>query len=156
MVYYLNIGTNLGNRQNNINHAIALIESRLGVVCKRSSIVESEAWGYESPNQFMNIGIAFESDIDAEEMLKTVKHIESILGSASHRTARGDYADRLIDIDIVAIDEISLSTPNITIPHSHLHERSFFLQPMCELNEDWKHPILGKTVKKLFLEISKE
>ncbi|MDO4511339.1 MAG: 2-amino-4-hydroxy-6-hydroxymethyldihydropteridine diphosphokinase [Bacteroidales bacterium] len=137
--YYLNIGTNLGNREQNQQSAItALSEGAERVVV--SDVVRSEPWGFASANEFLNVGIALDSPLEPHAMLEHIHKLEKELGSASHRDATGAYIDRLIDIDIMAIasddgTEITISTPTLTVPHPHLNTRPFFLTPYHQLKE---------------------
>ena len=144
MIYYLNIGSNMGDRRDNLYRAVVAIAAITGE-CAVSSIVESEPWGFESDNRFMNLGVSFDSDIEPQEMLDRIHDIERSLGSASHRDADGGYIDRLVDIDIVAIDDLVIDTPTLQVPHPHLPDRDFFLLPMTQLAPDWRHPITHLT-----------
>lgn len=114
-----------------------------------SHAVETEPWGFESSNRFLNVGIAFRSELEPEEILDRIQEIERSISTDSHRKADGGYADRVIDIDIVAIDELELSTPRLTLPHPHLAERRFFLEPMAEIAGMWRHPATGKTPREM-------
>ena len=148
MIYYLNIGSNMGDRRDNLYRAVvALAAGTSG--CAVSSIVESEPWGFESENRFMNVGISMVSDIAPHEMLDRIHDIERRLGSASHRDADGGYIDRLVDIDIVAIDDLVIDTPTLKVPHPHLPDRDFFLLPMAQLAPDWRHPVTGLTASQM-------
>ena len=148
MIYYLNIGSNIGNRRDNLYRAVVALAAGTGG-CAVSSIIESEPWGFESDNRFMNLGISLESDIEPHEMLDRIHDIERRLGSASHRDADGGYIDRLVDIDIVAIDDLVIDTPTLQVPHPHLPERDFFLKPMTQLAPDWRHPVTGLTANQM-------
>ena len=144
MDYYLNIGSNMGDRRDNLYRAVvALAAGTSG--CAVSHIVESEPWGFESDNRFMNVGLKLSSGIDPYEMLERIHDIERRLGSASHRDDEGRYIDRLVDIDIMAIDDMVIDSPSLQVPHPHLPERDFFLRPMMELAPDWQHPVTGLT-----------
>ena len=153
MDYYLNIGSNIGNRRDNLYRAVAMLVAGTngGAV---SSIVESEPWGFESDNRFLNLGVKFFSDLLPMEMLDRIHDIEHRLGSASHRDDHGNYIDRLVDIDIVAIDDMVIDTPTLKVPHAHLPERDFFLKPMMQLAPDWCHPNTGLTASQMLEEIS--
>ncbi len=148
MDYYLNIGSNIGDRRNNLYRAVvALAAGTSGWAVSR--IVESEPWGYESDNRFMNVGVRLSSNMEPHEMLEHIHDIERRLGSASHRDCEGHYIDRLVDIDIMAIDDLVIDTPELQVPHAHLHERDFFLRPMMELAPDWRHPVTGLTASEM-------
>ena len=145
MNYYLNIGSNIGDRRDILYRAVvALAAGTSG--CAVSSIVESEPWGFESDNRFMNLGVLLVADCDPQAMLDRIHEIERSLGSAAHRDSEGRYIDRLVDIDIVAIDDQVIDTSTLQVPHPHLPEREFFLRPMMQLNPCWKHPSTGLTL----------
>lgn len=133
MIAYINIGTNLGNRAANIDRAISAIEHRFACKATRSDVVESEPWGFVSQNRFMNIGIRIDVELSPFELLDGLQAIERKISPMSHRTESGGYADRVIDIDIMDIDGVELSTPRLTVPHAHLREREFFMVPYRQL-----------------------
>ena len=153
MDYYLNIGSNTGDRRDNLYRAVAFVVAGTsgGAV---SSIVESEPWGFESDNRFLNLGVKLSSDIEPQQMLERIHDIERRLGSAAHRDVDGGYIDRLVDIDIVAIDDMVIDTPTLQVPHPHLAERDFFLKPMMQLAPDWHHPVTGLTASQMLEEMS--
>lgn len=144
MDYYLNIGSNIGDRRDNIYRAVVAMEAgTAGSVT--SGIIESEPWGFESDNHFLNLGMWFSSDLEPHAMLKRIHDVERNLGSASHRDAAGNYVDRLVDIDIMAIDDLVIDTDTLQVPHPRLPLRDFFLRPMMELAPSWRHPLTGLT-----------
>ena len=148
MNFYLNIGSNIGDRRDNLYRAVVALAAGTGG-CAVSSIVESEPWGFESDNRFMNLGVSLCSDMEPQQMLDRIHEIERRLGSASHRNEQGGYIDRLVDIDIVAIDDLVIDTPTLQVPHPHLPERDFFLRPMMELAPEWRHPVTGLTAAQM-------
>ncbi len=137
---YINIGSNIGDRHGNIAAAVAAIKARITPHLRISDPVESAPWGYDSPNSYINIGIAFETDLSPEALLILLLGIEKSISSASHRTTSGGYADRIIDIDLIAVDEMVCTTPALTLPHPRMHLRPFVLIPMHQLNPRWHHP----------------
>lgn len=139
---FINIGSNIGDRRLNLSRAVACIEKEFGPF-EASHVVETPAWGYESDNKFLNIGLRIESDMEPLELLHTLQAIERHLSPTPHRAADGGYADRVIDIDIVAIDMEEIDMDELKVPHPHLPERDFFLVPMQELAPGWRHPRLG-------------
>ena len=150
MIYYLNIGSNLEDREGNIWAADLRLALDLGLVTARSSIVESEPWGFDSDNGFLNMGIAVESRYSPIEALNIIHDIEHELNHGnSHRDSEGNYVDRLVDIDIMAIDDLVIDLPSLQVPHRHLPHRDFFLRPMAELAPEWKHPILHLTAQQM-------
>lgn len=144
MHYYFNIGSNIGDKTENLRQAVNRLETALAHKATVSSIVESEAWGYESINTFLNIGVMIKSDIKPLDMLKITQQIECDLGGAKHRNNDGSYCDRTIDIDIIAIDDLVINTPELTVPHPRMHLRDFVLHPMAELAPNWQHPLRNK------------
>ena len=141
--YYLNIGTNLGDRIANLRRAIVALSAGTGG-CGVSSVVTSEPWGFDSPHRFVNVGVMLRSALEPLDMLQWLHDIERRLGSAAHRDAQGGYVDRLVDIDIMAIDNLVIDTPELTVPHRHLMDRDFFYLLMRQLNPDWTHPLTGE------------
>lgn len=148
MKYYLNIGSNLGDRQAVIKQAIGRLAA-LGSVEAVSSSIETPAWGFVSQHEFLNVGLALESHSEPLALLHAIHSIERGLGSSSHRTPEGGYADRLVDIDVVAIDGLTLSTSELTVPHPHLPEREFYLAPMAQIAPHWQHPTLHLTAAQM-------
>ena len=138
-IVYANIGSNLGNRKELIEKALDRIGDKFGFYCI-SGFVESEPWGFDSSNRFLNIGVAFKSDLYPDEVLRQVQLIERNLSTVDHRDVDGNYKDREIDIDIMAIDEIRFNSEILIVPHPHLLKRDFFLNPLKELNPSWQYP----------------
>lgn len=155
MNYYLNIGSNLGDRRDNLYRAVVAIVAGTGG-CAVSSVVESEPWGFSSDHGFMNLGVSLESSLEPQDMLERIHEIERRLGSASHRDSEGGYVDRLVDIDIVAIDDLVIDTPTLQVPHPHLAARDFFLKPMAQLAPEWRHPVTGLTASQMLEHLSTE
>lgn len=138
-IVYVNIGSNLGDKESLINQALDLIGESFGYYCK-SGFVESTPWGYDSPNRFLNIGVCFKTDLPPLEILDELQKIEKKISSMNHRDSEGNYLDREIDLDIMAVDDISYSSERLQIPHAHLLERDFFIIPLKELAPEWKYP----------------
>lgn len=139
---FLNIGSNLGDRRLNLSRAVAGLERVFGPF-EASHVVETPAWGYESDHPYLNIGMRVESDLEPLELLAAVKEVENRISSRSHRDSAGGYADREIDIDIIAIDQEEIDLPELKVPHPLMQEREFVLVPMQELAPLWRHPRLG-------------
>lgn len=138
-IVYVNIGSNLGEREALIEKAIDHIGKTFGIYC-RSEFVESDPWGYDSTNRFLNIGISFKTTLSPEDILDVLQDIERRISAMSHRDIEGNYADREIDIDIMAIDEDVYDSGRLKVPHPHLLERDFFMIPLKALNPDWQYP----------------
>lgn len=148
-VAHVNIGSNLGDGRANVTRAAEMIAARLGVDVRRAEPVVSEPWGYTSPNPFVNLGIAFDTDIEPSALLRILRDIEAAISPAPHRNADGSYADRLIDIDLIAVGDTVADTPELTLPHPRMHLRDFVLRPVAQLDPGWRHPLLGLTAAQL-------
>lgn len=148
MHYFLNIGSNLGNTKLNISRGLRALEEKFGYF-EISKIIESRPWGFVSDNEFMNVAVMIISDLQPHEILSEIKEIEKRLDPMSHRDANGNYADRFLDIDIMAADDLVMDTPDLKIPHQHLAERKFFLEPFAQLAPLWRHPETGLTCREM-------
>ena len=148
MYYLINIGSNLGDRRLNLSRAMRAVGMEFGDF-EMSHAVESAPAGFDSPHRFLNVGMLFQSDLQPEEVLTRLQAIEKQLGSGPHRNADGSYRDRLIDIDIVAADDLVMQTDRLTLPHPRLAERRFFLEPLKEIAPQWKHPVNGLTARQM-------
>jgi 2-amino-4-hydroxy-6-hydroxymethyldihydropteridine diphosphokinase len=136
----INMGSNLGNKRLNLSRAMRRVAQVFGDF-ELSHAVESKPWGYESANPYLNVCMMFQSDLDPEAVLKQLRDIEHEISPASHRNDDGSYADRIIDIDIVAIDDLVYSSPTLEVPHPRLAQRRFFLEPLAEIAPGWRHPV---------------
>ena len=146
---YLNIGSNKGNSLALIEQAVALIEHLCNTSVRCSGVVKSAPWGYESENPYTNLGVAIDTDLNAHALLDALQAIELKVSPTPHRDSQGNYIDREIDIDIVAIDAMVIDTPRLTLPHPRMHLREFVLQPMHELAPEWQHPLSGLTAMQM-------
>ena len=129
---YLGLGSNLGDGRQNLERAIRLIDDRVGQVTRQSSFIETEPWGFESPNKFMNAVILCETTKTPREVLKLTQQIERDMGRRKKSVA-GGYADRPIDIDILLYDDLNVDEPDLKIPHPLMHERDFVMRPLNEI-----------------------
>ena len=129
---YLSLGTNLGDKENNLLSAISEIERRIGPVRAQSAFLATEPWGFDSQNTFLNAAIRIETKFSPLELLDETQQIERDLGR-KHKSVNGQYHDRIIDIDILLYDDLHISTPRLTIPHPHMHERDFVIIPLTEI-----------------------
>lgn len=151
MKIFLNLGSNLGDREEMLGRAVALIGDALPGRVSCSRVLETPAWGYESANAFLNVGVMVETDIAYEpvRVLHILQEIQRRLDPSPHRNAAGGYIDRAIDIDIIAIDDTVMDTPELTLPHPRMHLRRFVLEPMAQLAPDWEHPMLHMTPEEM-------
>ncbi len=142
---YVNIGSNRGDRHAYIEQAVTLVSHIAESPVRRSTFIESEPWGYESQSPYINLGIAFTTSIHPPRLLDQLLEIEHSICPDTHRDTAGNYIDRAIDIDLIAVDDAVIDTPRLTLPHQRMHLRPFVLIPMLQLAPQWRHPILGLT-----------
>ena len=129
---YFSLGSNLGNKRENLNKAIKLMEEQIGVLLRQSAFLETEPWGFQSDNSFVNAAICMETELDPFEVLAKTQEIERELGRTLKST-NGEYHDRIIDIDILLYDDLHINTPQLTIPHPLMEQRDFVMIPLREI-----------------------
>ncbi|MDR6966325.1 2-amino-4-hydroxy-6-hydroxymethyldihydropteridine diphosphokinase [Flavobacterium arsenatis] len=142
----LSIGSNQGEKLENIKKCIDLIHNEIGTVVRVSKLYESPSWGFES-DDFYNCAVLMHSDKSAEIILSEILNLENKLGR--NRNESQGYQDRTIDIDIIAFNNESIITENLQIPHPEMQNRLFVLLPMNDLKSDFFHPNLNKNIKEL-------
>lgn len=142
----LSLGSNQGNRLENIRSAIALIHKTIGTVIKVSRLYETPSWGFDS-EAFYNCSLLLHTRLSATNVLEEILRIEKILGRI--RKEQLGYQARTIDIDIIAFDEEVLETKTLHVPHPQMENRLFVLLPMQDLQLNWNHPKSGKSVAEL-------
>ncbi len=129
---YLGLGSNLGDKVWNLSEAIRLIGERVGQVLRQSSFIETEPWGFQSDNSFLNAVILCETDKTPREVLLLTQQIERDMGRRQKSVSVG-YADRIIDIDILLYDDLTIDEPDLKIPHPLMHQRDFVMRPLQEI-----------------------
>lgn len=144
----ISVGSNLGDRKKFLRKATELIIERAGKITRASSLYETEAWGFEATNKFLNQAIIIETDLRPENLLRGLLDIEKMLG---RERSKSGYESRVIDIDILFYDNLIINTENLVIPHPRIGERMFVIKPLLEIAEDHIHPISGKSIRELFL-----
>ncbi len=129
---FLGLGSNLGDREQQLREAVRLIDERVGQVVRQSSFLETAPWGFESKNRFLNAAILCETDKLPREVLALTQQIERELGR-THKSVDKNYADRPIDIDILLYDDLQVDEPHLKIPHPLMHQRDFVMIPLREI-----------------------
>lgn len=145
---YLQLGSNIGERLDNLNQSIKIITERIGNVLEKSSVYESTPWGVENQRNFLNQVIFVKSNFDPYTILDLVLQIEKDMG----RIRIEKWGERIIDIDILFIDDLIIESENLCIPHEFIARRKFVLQPMFEIAAGFIHPKLNKTISQLLEE----
>ena len=129
---YLSLGTNLGDRKKNLTSAMKLIGEKVGTVVSASDFMETDPWGFESANRFLNMAIKVDTTLQPLEVLHATQEIERKLGRTKKSVNR-EYHDRLIDIDILLYDDLVMNTPELTIPHPLMYKREFVMKPLAQI-----------------------
>ena len=144
---YLALGSNLGNKSGNLLRAASYIAEKIGKISAVSSIYETKPQGFESENDFLNQMVCVETQLSPHNILSITQSIEKTMGR-TEKTSRS-YRDRIIDIDLIAYDDLILRTENLQLPHPLFHQRRFVLEPFNEIAPDFVHPVLHKKVSEL-------
>lgn len=147
----LSIGSNQGDRLRNLTNCIELVHNQIGTVIQVSRAYQSPAWGFVS-EPFYNAALLIHTPFNAEIILTKIKIIEQELGRVRNQTE--GYQPRTIDIDIIDFNQQIIETPSLQIPHPQMHHRLFVLKPMQDLQIDWQHPTIKKTLNDLVMNCS--
>ncbi|SKC00108.1 2-amino-4-hydroxy-6-hydroxymethyldihydropteridinediphosphokinase [Sphingobacterium nematocida] len=142
---YILLGANLGSPIAQLAKASILLKDKIGPVISESSIYESQGWGVEDQPLFYNQALIIQTNLDKQESLRICQEIEIELG----RVRLEKWGARLIDIDIIYFNDEIYESENLSIPHPLLQFRNFVLIPLCEIAEDYQHPVLLKTTRQL-------
>ena len=160
---YLGLGSNLGDREQQLKQAIRFIDERIGEVVRQSSFIETEPWGFQSDHRFLNAAICCLTDKTPREVLQLTQQIERDLGkteahatqrppsphpssiihhpsSITHHPSSIIHHDRPIDIDILLYDDWKVSEPDLKIPHPLMHQRDFVMIPLKEIMTEQTNP----------------
>lgn len=140
---YLSLGSNLGDKLNNLQTAVNMINISVGHIKNVSSVYKTKAWGFEG-GEFFNICLELTSSLSPEKMIETVLEIERKMGR--DRNVGEGYNDRLIDIDILLFDDEVIFFNDLKVPHPQMLDRKFVLVPLTEIAPNVIHPIVKKTI----------
>lgn len=139
---YLGLGTNVGQREKNLREAVSIIEKTATIdMIKVSSIYETEPWGYEEQNDFLNLCLEIKTDLTPQQLLEKCQEVEDKMG----RQREEKWGPRIIDVDILIYDNLEVDTSNLVIPHPRIQDRTFVLIPLQELNPNLM--IKGKSIE---------
>ena len=144
-IVYLSIGSNFGDRIGYVQQAVSLLGSDAFIsIIQTSSFYETEPWGMETDNWFVNAVIEIKTDYTPIELFEVCQNVEKLLGRIQHDSSK--YEDRTVDIDILFYNKEIIDDGELVIPHKFMHLRAFTLVPMLEINEDFIHPVLNKSM----------
>ena len=141
------LGSNIDNRLDLLVNASSLIISQIGQLVAASSIYESDPWGYDSKNPFLNQALLIKTNLSPAKVLETCLSIEAVLGRK--RLKNKAYADRNIDIDILLYEKLIIRTESLEIPHPRMHQRRFCMEPLTEIAPNWVVPTFQKTTSQV-------
>ena len=146
--YYLILGSNLGDRTNQLSRAKRLIIERAGEIISESHMYETQPWGHEDQPWFINQVVHISSPLEPPELLFTCKNIEQETG----RLPAEKWHARHIDIDILLYDHQVYEHSDLVIPHPMIQHRNFVLIPLMEIAPYYLHPVLNKTIEEIYME----
>lgn len=141
---YLSLGSNQGNKLENLQQAVDLIAEKIGAINKISSVYKTESWGFKS-DDFLNICIQISTGINPENLLKSIHEIELLLGR--EKTYEAGYKARIIDIDVLLFDTEIIISKELMVPHKEMLNRKFVLVPLAEIAPNIIHPITKQRIQ---------
>jgi 2-amino-4-hydroxy-6-hydroxymethyldihydropteridine diphosphokinase len=145
---FLSLGTNLGDRDQNLAMALRSIGAKIGKVLVTSPVYETEPWGFDTDQNFLNMALEIATTLTPHEVLQQCLSIEASLGRV-RQNQTGAYTSRTIDIDVLFYGQQIIQDKQLTLPHPHLHQRRFILEPLCAIAPQFEHPVLKQTIAQL-------
>lgn len=145
---FLALGSNLGNRTENLQLAVEKIAGLIGKIKSVAPLYETEPWGFDSDNWFVNTVIEIGTLLYPTDLLNKCMNIETVLGRKRNKISTA-YSSRAIDIDILFYDDEIISLPELIIPHKHIETRKFVLHPLNDIAPEFIHPQIKQPVKVL-------
>ena len=149
---YIGIGSNIGNREASVKRALSMLNDRDIITVRLSSLYETEPWGIKNQPSFINAVSEMETGLSPMDLLNILRETERRLGRFFETTRWGP---RVIDLDILLYDELTINEPDLKIPHPLIPERAFVLDPLYEIAPDLVNPVTGKTVSQMRDELKK-
>nr|WP_038056529.1 2-amino-4-hydroxy-6-hydroxymethyldihydropteridine diphosphokinase [Thermodesulfobacterium hydrogeniphilum] len=143
----LSLGSNLGNKEENLKQALKFLEKLPINFQKISNIYINPAWGFESPHLFFNLIAVGKTSFSPWALIFEIKKIETLMG---RKKRKKNYEDRIIDIDIIFYENYIIEGQILKIPHPLAHQRDFVLFPALEIIPDWIHPVFKKSIKEIY------
>lgn len=146
---YVAFGSNIGEKESYIKRALEKIEKRGMKIIKVSPIYETEPYGVLDQDSFLNGVVKIETNLTPENLIEVLLDIEKQLDRVRERK----WGPRTIDLDIIFYDDLIINKNNLIIPHKDMENREFVLKPLCDIDENFIHPVLKKSVKQLYDEL---
>ncbi len=147
---FLGLGSNIGKKKRNILNAIELLKKNENIEVKDiSKFYSSPPYGFEEQESFVNCVVEIYTDFTPQKLLEEIKKMEKALG----RKPTFRWGPRIIDIDIIFYNNLILKEKNLEIPHPDIQNRAFVLVPMAEIDSEFVHPVLNKTIYQLMNEL---
>lgn len=147
MKYYLSLGSNLGDREKNLERATSLLKEEGVDIVRTSSLYETQPVDFPSQPWFINQVVEIDARIEPQDLLILIKGIEKMLG----RDTRNPKGPRMIDIDILLAEDRVIRTKELNVPHPRLDRRNFVLIPFAEIAPEAMHPLLNENIQNLLL-----
>jgi 2-amino-4-hydroxy-6-hydroxymethyldihydropteridine diphosphokinase len=141
------LGSNLGDRFAALGRAMEFIRLEAGEISAASSVWETEPWGFDADELFLNMVVVIRTTLEPSRMMQLFRSIEGRMGRK--RSGGGKYESRIIDLDILLWDNRVITLPGLEVPHPKLHSRRFVLEPLAEVAPDAVHPVTGLTVTEM-------
>ena len=141
MHVYFSLGTNLGDKEQNLRLAVQHIEERIGKIVSLSAFYDTAPWGFTSDNAFLNAAVCAETSLPPLEILSITQSVEQEMGR-THKSVNGEYKDLILD------------TPILKLPPPLMQERRFVMEPLAEIAPDVIHPVLGKTLGDIYRDLT--
>lgn len=145
---YLGLGSNIGDRAENLRSAARLIEKNVGKIAKKSRFYETQPWGKTDQDPFYNQVLMINTTLEPREVLDKISRIERELG----RERKEQWGPRIIDIDILFYGKWVVRDKGLEIPHPEIQDRGFVLVPMMEISGEFEHPVLKKAIDELYMD----
>ncbi|AJD32981.1 MULTISPECIES: 2-amino-4-hydroxy-6-hydroxymethyldihydropteridine diphosphokinase [Clostridium] len=146
---YIAFGSNIGDKKDYIKKALEKIEERGMKIIKVSPVYETEPYGVLDQDSFLNGVVKIETNLTSEDLIEVLLDIEKQLDRVRERR----WGPRTIDLDIIFYDNLIINKNNLIIPHKDMENREFVLKPLCDIDENFIHPVLKKSVKQLYDEL---
>ncbi len=145
----LGLGSNIGDRLSYLSYALSQLRNEAGEITSLSSVWETEPWGFEAEELFLNMVAVLITPLDPQSLLASISSIETRLGRQRRKSL--EYQSRVIDIDILLWGERIITMPGLQVPHPRISQRRFVLEPLCEVVPDAIHPVSRMTMKDLLI-----